>query len=74
MIRQKALAVAQIDAEMTVLRVRALSLVQPQLTPEQIGRIKAEHSGPVRPIERPLQRGPGTMSTNHDASGLPPKQ
>ncbi len=72
-IRQKALAVAQLEAELTVLRVKAISQIQPQLTPDQIERVKADRA-PARPPEGPIQHGAGTTTTNHDANGLPPKQ
>ena len=73
-VRQKAQAVANIEAEITVLRVKALSQVQPPMTPGQIEQIKAEQAAPVRPFQRPLQSGTGAPSANHDPNGLPPKQ
>jgi Spy/CpxP family protein refolding chaperone len=77
-IHEKALAVAKIDAEMIVLRVRVFSQVQPPLTPEQKEKIKAGQQGPIHPLNRPaIERPPRRESaagTNHDDSGLPPKQ
>jgi Spy/CpxP family protein refolding chaperone len=70
-IRQKAFAVAQIEAEMTVLRVKAFSQVQPPLTPEQIEKVKTGQPGAMHSLERPHQ---APTSTNHDQNGLPPKQ
>lgn len=76
--RQKALAAYRFEAEMAVLRAKALSEVQPPLTPEQIQKIKSGQPGPVRPL-RPRQqlensapRNPAR--TNTDANGLPPKK
>lgn len=76
-IRQKALAAARIEAEMTVIRVKVFSQVQPPLTPEQIEKIKAGEPGPVhplgrQPIERPSRRE-FPANTNQDVNGLPPK-
>jgi Spy/CpxP family protein refolding chaperone len=78
LVQQKALAVAQIEAEMTVLRMRAFSQVQPPLTAEQIQQVRSNQTGPMRPlnrrdIERPLVH-PTPGSTNQDVNGLPPKQ
>jgi Heavy-metal resistance len=77
-LRQKALAATRLEAEMAVLRAKALSQVQPPLTQEQIQKIKTSQPGPVRPLRqgvRPaLQPPPATASTNQDANGLPPKK
>lgn len=76
-IRQKALAAAQIEAEMTVLRVKAFTEVTPPLSPEQIEKVIHGQSGPIHPLERPALehglRGESPVSTNHDDNGLPPK-
>ena len=78
-LRQKAMAAYRIEAEMAVLRAKAMSEVQPPLTPEQIEKIKAGQPGQVRPL-RPRQqlenaapRNP-SVSTNADPNGLPPKK
>jgi Spy/CpxP family protein refolding chaperone len=76
---QKAMVAAHIEAEMAVLRARAMSEVQPPLTAEQIQKIKTGQPGQVRPLrqgERPFQRpGPATIvGTNLDVNGLPPKK
>jgi Spy/CpxP family protein refolding chaperone len=71
-IREKAMVSARLEAELTVLRVKAYSQIQPPLSPEQIERVKSEEPGPVRPVER-FQRPSGT-ATNHDLNGLPPKK
>jgi Spy/CpxP family protein refolding chaperone len=77
-IRQKAMVGARIEAEMTVLRIKAMSQVQPPLTAEQIEKVKATQPGPMRPGARPpLERSPRVTSpanTNQDANGLPPKK
>ena len=78
LLRQKAIAATRLEAEMAVLRARALSQVQPPLTQEQIQKIKANQPGPVRPFRQGggvNQRLPATpASTNQDANGLPPKK
>jgi len=76
--RQKALAAARIEAEMAVVRAKAMSEVQPPLTPEQIQKIKTGQPGPIRPLrqgERPNFHLPNaTANTNQDVNGLPPKK
>lgn len=80
--RQKAMVAYSCEAEMAVIRARALSEVQPPLTPEQIQKIKTNQPGPVRPFrpqqqQRQLERpAPQTSSigTNQDLNGLPPKK
>ena len=76
-IRQKALAAARIEAEMTVIRVKVFSQVKPPLTPEQIEKIKAGQPGPMRPLGRQQFERPGRREspakTNGDINGLPPK-
>ena len=77
-IRQKALMVARIDAEMMVLRVRVFSQVQPPLTPEQIEKIKAGEPGAIHPVgQSQLERAPHRQTpagTNANDNGLPPKK
>jgi len=78
-LRQKALAMSQFEAELTVLRAKALSQVQPPLTVEQIAKIKGGQAGRAQPLrrqqlERPAQHAPTGTGTNHDANGLPPKK
>jgi len=77
--RQKALAAYRLEAEMAVLRAKALSEVQPPLSAEQIQKIRNGQPGPVRPL-RPRQqlensapRNP-SANTNADVNGLPPKK
>jgi Spy/CpxP family protein refolding chaperone len=77
-IRQKALAVSRIEAELTVLRLKALSQMQPPLSPEQIDKIKRGEPGAVHALERPrLERHlhrESPAATNRDENGLPPKR
>lgn len=78
LIRQKALTAARIEAELTVLRVKAFSEVQPPPTPEQIEKIKAGKPGPIHRLARPegqrqLRREASPVTTNSDLNGLPPK-
>jgi hypothetical protein len=76
---QKAMAAFRPEAEMAVLRAKAMSEVQPPLTAEQIEKIKATQPGPVRParprqqLENPAPRAPAA-NTNTDINGLPPKK
>ena len=77
--RQKALVASRIEAEMAVIRAKAMSEVQPPLTAEQIEKIKTGQPGPVRQLrqgERPIQRpSPARIvGTNMDVNGLPPKK
>jgi Spy/CpxP family protein refolding chaperone len=78
LLRQKALVAARIEAEMAVLRAKAMSQVAPPLSAEQIEKIKAGQPGPVQQLrrqqlERPAQHTPAS-GTNQDANGLPPKK
>jgi Spy/CpxP family protein refolding chaperone len=72
-VREKALVAARFEAELAVLRAKALSQVQPALSPEQIEKIKAGRPGPMRSLEH-ARRQESPPSTNHDDNGLPPKQ
>jgi len=80
--REKAMAAYRIDAEIAVLKAKAMSEVQPPLTAEQIQKIKTGQPGQMRPLrpqqqQRQLERlGPQTSpaNTNQDVNGLPPKK
>ena len=81
-VRQQALAVAALEAEASVIRARALSQLQPPLSPEQLEKIKSGlaaapfRNGP-RNADRPGlagERRHNLISTNRDANNLPPKQ
>jgi Spy/CpxP family protein refolding chaperone len=80
-LRDKAMAAFRIQADMAVLQAKALSEVQPPLTPEQIEKIKTGQPGPIHPmrpqqqqqLERSTPSAPSS-NTNHDVNGLPPKQ
>lgn len=73
-VRAKALALANLEAELTVLRAKAFSQMRPALSPEQIEKIKnppAPEGGEPRsePPRRPDRRSTGSRD-EHD---LPPK-
>jgi hypothetical protein len=70
-VREKALVVAQIEAELAVIRARAFSQVQPPLSAEQIEKIKRGQPRSMRPLERPPRRE--VPDTKQDPNGLPPK-
>jgi Spy/CpxP family protein refolding chaperone len=77
-LRQKALAVGRFEADLAVLRAKALSQIQPPLSADQIEKIKAEQAGrqPLRgqQFQRPGQHAATSGNTNQDANGLPPKK
>ncbi len=71
MVRQKAMAAAKLDAELTVVRTKAFSQIRPALSAEQIEKIKnvpPPATGEVQP-ERPRRR----PDIKRDENGLPPK-
>ena len=76
-VRAQALAVAALEAELSVLRARALSQLRPPLSPEQIEKVKSGFAAPPRNAER-LQllgeRRHNLTSTNRDENDLPPKR
>lgn len=67
LIREKAMAQAKIEAEMTVLNAKAFSEIQPPLTAEQIDKLK----GPPAPMVRPMPPRPPSAATNNPATGSP---
>jgi Spy/CpxP family protein refolding chaperone len=71
-VREKANEAAKLDAEMTILRVKAISKIHPALTAEQIEKIKTS-SGP-----EPSDRQPEPPRRRHDIprdeNGLPLKE
>lgn len=77
--REKAMAAYRIDAEIAVLKAKAMSEVQPPLTAEQIEKIKTGQAGPMRPLrprqqlQNPSAHAPAA-NTNQDVNGLPPKK
>ena len=71
-LREKALAAARIEVELTVIRAKAFSQMKPPFTPEQIEKVKTGQAGPMRPFEH--ARPKPSAGTNQDANGLPPKQ
>lgn len=54
LVREKAAAIAQLEGEKAVLRARALAVIRPSLTPEQLGSLKARNAVP-RPKATPEQ-------------------
>lgn len=83
-VRESAMAVASLEAEMSVIRAKAFAQIQPPLSPEQIEKIKSRVAGaPGRPALRNLEheraqprpeRRHNLTSTNRDENDLPPKQ
>jgi Spy/CpxP family protein refolding chaperone len=74
-VRKQAQAAAEIEVEIDVLRVKALSQIQPPLSAEQIEKIQNAASGPaggLRLNDRPANRRALT-NTNRDENDLPPK-
>lgn len=74
-VRAKALAVAKLEAEITVLRAKALSQVQPSLSDEQVEQItnaqERMQPGEPRLDERRGERPPRPRDS--DGPGRPPK-
>ncbi len=69
-VREKAAAVAKLDAELTVLRLKALSQIRPPLSAEQLQKVSAppmpaDQTGNENPRRRP--------DIPRDENGLPPK-
>lgn len=72
LIREKAMAQARIEAEMTVLNAKAFSEIQPPLTTEQIEKLKAPPA--PAPVIRPMPaQPPPAAGNNQPAPGSPPK-
>ena len=70
-VRQKAMATAKLDAEMTVLRAKAFSQMRPALSAEQIEKLKnlpAQGAG-----EGQGERTRRRPDVQRDEHGLPPK-
>jgi len=71
-VREKAMTAAKLDAELTVLRVKAISQIRPPLNAEQIEKIKTA-SGP-----EVGERQPEAARRHHDIprdeNGLPLKE
>jgi Spy/CpxP family protein refolding chaperone len=70
-VRQKALVLSKLDAEMTVLRAKALSQMRPPLTPEQLEKIK--QPGPLNMGDAQVQPRRRRPEVPRDENGLPPK-
>ena len=80
-VRSQALAVATLEAEMSVARARALSQIQPPLSAEQLTKIKTGISNAPRRgdsrmgerLEKRIQHQNSLTATNRDENDLPPK-
>jgi len=77
-VRQQAQNVANLEAELTVLRLKVLSQVQPPLSPEQVEKIRTiGQSGPAQNYRLPENR-PGRQrilqNSQRDQNDLPPKR
>jgi Spy/CpxP family protein refolding chaperone len=70
-VREKAAAVAKLDAEMTVLRVKAISKIRPPLTAEQIEKIRSADPGNSDSQPEPPRR---RRDIPRDENGLPLKE
>ena len=76
-VRQQALDIGALDAELAVIRARALSQIQPPVSPEQIQKAKNEfavfsqNAERLRPL---LERRHNLTSTNRDENDLPLKR
>ncbi len=80
-VRKHALAVANLEAEMSVLRAKALSKIQPPLSREQIDQIRnagPAEGGRMGPRAGMREGGAsprrGLTTTNRDENDLPAKQ
>jgi Spy/CpxP family protein refolding chaperone len=76
-IRQKAQAVASLQAELTVIQAKALSQVHPPLTAEQVEKLRGGEGGASegRPnLESRARRQLAPPQSGTDENGLPPKQ
>jgi Spy/CpxP family protein refolding chaperone len=76
-VRKLALEVANLEAELTVQRMKALSQVLPSLSPDQVEKIR--NMGQIAPFQslRPPESRPGRQrilqNIQRDQNGLPPK-
>jgi len=71
-VREKANEVGKLDVEMTVLRVKAISKIQPPLTAEQIEKIK--NSAPPEAAGRQPEPPRRRQDIPRDENGLPLKE
>jgi Spy/CpxP family protein refolding chaperone len=72
LIRQKAMAAARIEAELTVLRAKSLSKIRPPLTPEQVQKLKAPPAPGAEEAPGAPSRGRSPVPAR-DEHGLPIK-
>ena len=71
-VREKALAAAKLDAEVTVLRAKAFSQMRPALSAEQIEKLK-NLPPPGSETQGQSQRPRRRPEVQRDENGLPPK-
>jgi Spy/CpxP family protein refolding chaperone len=69
--RQKAMAAAKLDAELTVLRLKALSQVRPPLSAQQLQKLATPQSFPGQAQDETPRRR--RFDFPRDENGLPPK-
>jgi Spy/CpxP family protein refolding chaperone len=69
-VRRKALAVAKLEAEMTMVRAKAFSQMRPALNPEQLEKLKARPENRREDQPEAPRRRPGAPRDEH---GLPLK-
>jgi uncharacterized membrane protein len=69
--RQKAMAAAKADAELTVLRLKAISQIRPPLSAEQLQKLSTPPSSPGQMDNESPQRR--RFDFPRDENGLPPK-
>src|SRR6185436_15338004 len=77
MVRKRAQAVANLEAEIAVLRMESLSKVQPPLSPEQIEKIINSMPARMNPSIRGMEgqgRRRNLSESNRDENDLPSKQ
>jgi Spy/CpxP family protein refolding chaperone len=71
-VRQKLNALMKMDADLTMIRIKAFSKVEPKLSADQLEKIRsaAQPDGQGRPSERKSRR----PEPERDENGLPPKK
>jgi Spy/CpxP family protein refolding chaperone len=70
-VREKAMEAARLDAEMSVLRVKAVSQMRPPLSAEQLEKLKTLAPGGGENRGEPQRSRP---DVKRDENGLPPKK
>jgi Spy/CpxP family protein refolding chaperone len=70
-VREKAMAVAKLDAELTVLRTKAIAMVKPPLSAEQIEKIKSFGPASGQPEAGAAPQRPRRPNIPRDDNDLP---